>query len=140
VRILARVIFSTAFLFRLLSLATLEAFLAVLGAIWLVTELVSYFAPSADTWIKSNVPLSVPLAFAAFVTLVARFPRTRFARKIAGTDICVEVAVADILLERGGLVVPSNTTFDTDIQGGIISSTSVQAGHSDLLSQRFGLA
>ena len=46
--------------------------------------------------------------------------------KIPKKDLCYEVRIGDLLNSKEDIVVSTNTTFDTDVASGLISSKSIQ--------------
>lgn len=57
---------------------------------------------------------------------VRRRPITRFSYKLPGKDFSIEVKIADLFEGDNDVVVSTNTTFDTDMAGGLIDTDSVQ--------------
>lgn len=66
------------------------------------------------------------LGIGLVLVLFKSYPRTRISSRLQGRDIQITIAVTDIFKELGDIIVASNSTFDTDIQGGIISAKSIQ--------------
>jgi hypothetical protein len=54
-------------------------------------------------------------------TLWERRPITSVSERLAGRDIELEIKVGDLFEEEGAKVISINTTFDTDIDGGVIA-------------------
>ncbi len=67
------------------------------------------------------------LAASATVTLATRRPVSRVSYKIPKKDFSYEVLIGDLLQTKcTNVVISTNTTFDTDIAGGLISPDSLQ--------------
>ncbi len=108
----------------------LESVLQVFGILWLLIEMADYFLsdPNWSTSIRSCWWLFClgGLAFG----VVRAWPRQSVSVQIKGTDVFVEVRIGDIFKLRGGIIVGSNTTFDTAMDDGTISSRSIQGQFS----------
>jgi len=63
---------------------------------------------------------------ALLIGCTARFPVTRIKYRIPKKDYEFDVRIADLLSLPYDIVVSTNTTFDTDISGGLIASDSLQ--------------
>lgn len=107
--------------------------LAGFGVLWLLTEIVSFFSSDAETWLSANwwIFLIVAIAY----TLYSNRPETLFSHKLSARDVVIELAISDAFSLPGALVIPSNTTFDTDLGGLISRSPSIQ---SKLLDVAYG--
>ncbi|MDK2757416.1 MAG: DUF6430 domain-containing protein [Blastomonas fulva] len=57
---------------------------------------------------------------------VRRRPITRFSYQLPGKDFSIEVKIGDLFEGDSDVVVSTNTTFDTDMAGGLIDTDSVQ--------------
>ncbi len=53
-------------------------------------------------------------------------PKTGFSYQLRGRDVTIEIRIADAFEVIGDLVVPTNTTFDTDLDGRIPKAHSIQ--------------
>ena len=108
----------------------LESVLQVFGVLWLLIEMADYFLsdPNWSISIRSCWWLFClgRLAFGVW----RAWPRQSVCVQIKGTDVFVEVRIGDIFKLRGGIIVGSNTTFDTAMDDGTISSSSIQGQFS----------
>ncbi|WP_155986644.1 macro domain-containing protein [Thioalkalivibrio sp. ALE23] len=97
--------------------------LSVLGALWLLIELVRFFGgpDHADT-IRSFwwVFLLVAIGLIAYQL----WPRKRIEFLVSGRDIAIELVIGDIFKESGAVVIGSNTRFE--INPAVIAPNSVQ--------------
>lgn len=104
--------------------------LQAFGVLWLMIEMADYFLsdPNWSTSIRSYWWLFclVGLAFG----VVRAWPKQSVRVQIEGTDVFVEVRIGDIFKFRGGIIVGSNTTFDTAMDDETISISSVQGQFS----------
>lgn len=107
------------------SRAALSVALASFGALWLCVQVVTYFLPEERVqWLRDRWWLFLVVGLA--MALWRCRPRRSFVSNVAGRDITVEIAVGDVFKYPGALIVGSNTTFDTEVSGKLISETSVQ--------------
>lgn len=82
--------------------------------------------PVYNTYIKpvfGNVAYYIIAA--VLLALIRHSSFTNYSKKIKGTDIKIGVKVGDIFQFKGGIIVPSNTTFINDTE--IIGDKSIQA-------------
>lgn len=100
------------------------ALFSAMGALWLSVEVVTYFDPTVQSRIESLWWLFI-LAGVVAAIWVNR-PRHEIICQLSGRDIRLRLLVGDIFEQEGALVVGSNTTFDTDIQSGLIDRKSIQ--------------
>ena len=101
-----------------------SSFLRSLGALWIVVEAGNFFSPkfgsiTRDRWWAFLIAVAI-------LGLWQALPRLSVKSRVSGTDALVEIRVCDVLSLEGALVVGSNTTFDTSIEDGTISTLSVQ--------------
>jgi hypothetical protein len=118
-----RAYWSKDYLFHtLFSIETGKTLLAVIGALWLLVEVVDFFFPSAGTWCRTNWPYLS--AVVPVVTLVMQRPLISISQQLTGRDVQIEIRIGDLLAMPGDLIITTNTTYDTD--PAFISETSVQ--------------
>jgi len=109
----------------LLSRHTWHRFLEALGALFLFAEVLKFFSlyPIIAEGPRAFV---VMVSTALLIGCTARFPVTRIKYRIPKKDYEFDVRIADLLSLPYDIVVSTNTTFDTDISGGLIASDSLQ--------------
>lgn len=98
---------------------------AIVGVQYALMDMADFF----DIYTKdkySRFAVIVMLVIAVFWVAVRRRPITRFSYKVPGRDFSIEVKIGDLLDGDTDVVVSSNTTFDTDMAGGLIDTDSVQ--------------
>ena len=98
--------------------------LALFGAIWLAVEIVSFFDKDIELFLSTK-----GWWFFALGLVVACFfsrPRKVFRFQLKGRDVAIEICIANAFEISGDLVVPTNTTFDTDLDGRIPKAHSIQ--------------
>ena len=102
------------------------ALLQSFGALWLLVEIADYFFPNADwtAWIQSSGWLFFICGL--MLGVLRAWPKQSVEARIEGTDVVVEVRIGSIFNREGAIIVGSNTTFDTSLEDGTISSESVQ--------------
>ena len=97
---------------------------ASFGAIWLGTEALSFFSENAELFLSTK-----GVWFLIIGLLVACFfsrPKPVFGYQLKNRDVTIETRIADAFEISGDLVVPVNTTFDTDLDGRIPEAHSIQ--------------
>ena len=109
-----------------LGATTLVSIMGSFGVLWVCVEVVDYFFAGSSWvgWLRSNwwVFFATGLCIGALRTL------RPIGARISNTDIRVQIRVGNIFWKRfrGAIVVGSNATFDTSIEHGEISRSSVQ--------------
>jgi hypothetical protein len=86
--------------------------------------MVSFFSQETKDWLTSHWWLFLFLGLISAV--YSSKPRSSFRYKLNGRDVIIEVLVADAFRVPGALIVPTNTTFDTDLDGKISRAPSIQ--------------
>ena len=94
------------------------------GVLWLCVEIGSFFSPELAAVLQSL--WWVFLLSGVLLGFLRAWPRTFVRARVSNTDTWVEIRVCDFFSVKGGLVIGSNTTFDTSIEDGTISEDSVQ--------------
>lgn len=98
--------------------------LSSFGALWLLVEIVAFFSPeSAD---KIKAASWVFLVFGIGFALWLNRPIHEVKCHLVGRDIKLRICVDDFFKIPGAKIIGSNTTFDTDINSGIIDKSSIQ--------------
>lgn len=106
----------------------LAAFLEALGVLWLLLEIADFFFPDLKAYTATHIPnvrwafFGLCLAFA----LWKAWPRSSLIRRLNGRDVQIEIRIGDMFSMSGALIIPTNTTFDTQVSPEIISERSVQ--------------
>jgi hypothetical protein len=98
--------------------------LASFGAIRLALVTISSINDSAKSFLSTK-----GLWAFVFGLLIACFlsrPKTVFSYQLRNRDVTIEIRIADAFEVPGDLVVPTNTTFDTDLEGRIPKANSIQ--------------
>lgn len=112
-------------IYALWSVDSGKTFMAALGSIWLIVEILSTF----KVFNKEHLTLiySIPITLIGLIcVIVTRRPVKRIIYKYPGQDLKIEVCIDDIFNVSGQKIISTNTTFDTDIANGIISPSSLQ--------------
>lgn len=98
--------------------------LSSFGSLWLIAEIASFFSEHVKLLITAQW-----LIFGLIGILVAVFsswPKSSFIYELNGRDVKISIKVGDAFQMPGALIVPINTTFDTDLDGLIARSPSIQ--------------
>ena len=98
--------------------------LASYGAIWLAADSVSFFSDDAKLFLSTK-----GVWYCLLGLLPACFfsrPRMAIGSQLKDRDITIEIRIANAFEVPGDLVVPINTTFDTDLDGRIPKANSIQ--------------
>jgi hypothetical protein len=111
--------------YALLSGEAAVKFFSVLGVLFLIVELADTFQIYTRDK-HSKFGLIVLVAMSVGFVLITRRPVSRVRYKVPKKDLTFEVKIGDVLDEPGEVVVSSNTTFDTDMRDGLISTNSLQ--------------
>lgn len=100
--------------------------LAALGGVWLLTEILQFIniAPKFIDWLRDN--WWVFGAAGLLYGLWDNRPRIAVSCSLKNRDVRIEVRVGDLFAGSTALVIGCNTSFDTDVASGLISSRSVQ--------------
>ena len=96
----------------------------IYGAFWSVIEPIPFFYDHAEPFLSTK-----GLCFFLIGVLVAYYlirPKTVFSYQLNNRDVTIEIRIADAFKVPGDLVVPTNTTFDTDLDGNIPTANSIQ--------------
>lgn len=119
--------------YALWSIDSGKTFFAVLGGIWTIADIVGIENLIGN---YSRYRLLIYLGiFALLVVIFTRRPLTKVVYKHPGKDLTVEVRMDDLFNVQGQKIISTNTTFDTDIASGIISSKSLQGQFTEKLFQ-----
>ncbi|WP_282718640.1 macro domain-containing protein [Flavobacterium algoritolerans] len=111
--------------YALLSVDSVKTFMAVVGGIWLFVDILSTIKIIEKD--KLSLWVLIPLAILGILVVVfTRRPVKKIIYKYPGQDLKIEVCIGDLFEVPGQKVISTNTTFDTDIASGIISSRSLQ--------------
>jgi hypothetical protein len=105
---------------RVLLLSLLQAF----GTLWLVVELSSFFSSNFAATTRSYWWLFILVG--GVFGVVRAVPRLYLSMRVSGTDTFVEVRVADMFSIDAAYIIGTTRTFDTSIEGGIVSPNSTQ--------------
>jgi hypothetical protein len=111
--------------YALFTADSVKTFMAVVGGIWLFVDILS----TLKVFSKETLPLwyLIPLTFIGIlVVIITRRPVKKIIYKYPGQDLKIEVRIDNLFDISGQKVISTNTTFDTDIAGGIISPHSLQ--------------
>lgn len=111
--------------YALFSAPALGRILGVIGALYLFMEVLDWFGIYTKDRYSQYAILPLFL-FAVLYVVVTRRPITKVAYKLPNKDYLIEVRIGDLFDGNSDVVVSSNTTFDTDMAGGLISTDSVQ--------------
>lgn len=70
--------------------------------------------------------LPITLGVCAIITLFRKRPKGTVCYNIYGTDASIEIISGDLFKQSGAIVIPSNTSFDTEVNEQLISQNSIQ--------------
>ena len=98
--------------------------LASFGAIWLLTEIVSFFSKNSERFLTTKGKWFFAVGF--LVACYLNRPKVLISHQLKDRDITIEIRIANAFEVPGDLVVPINTTFDTDFEGRIPKANSIQ--------------
>lgn len=98
--------------------------LASFGAIRLAIVTISSINDSAKSLLSTKG--SWAFVFGSLIACFLSRPKTVFGYQLRNRDVTIEIRIADAFEIPGDLVVPTNTTFDTDLDGRIPNANSIQ--------------
>lgn len=112
-------------IYALWSLDSLKTFVAIIGGIWMFVDILDSFnCLDKDSF---SLFLLFPLMFLGLISvIITRRPVKKISYKYPGQDLIIEVCIDDLFKVPGQKIISTNTTFDTDIANGIISTKSLQ--------------
>lgn len=103
----------------------LKTFVAVVGGIWLFIDIFGALK-IIDNQTLSLWYLAGLILIGFLAVIFTRRPVKRITCKCPGQDLKIEVLIGDLFDVVGQKIISTNTTFDTDLASGIISTKSVQ--------------
>jgi hypothetical protein len=103
---------------------TVAIFLSAVGFFWLITEISAFII---ETW-KSQLQLAWPyfLGVSVTYTLWRQRPVISRCERLDGTDIRIEIRIANIFSLKAAYVISTNTSFDSVVNEQLISKRSLQ--------------
>lgn len=111
--------------YALLSIDGIKTFFAVLGAVWLLFEMMAFFK-AFDSTILPSYSFFILIFISIVIVICTRRPISRITYKHSSQDLKIEVRIGDLFSVDGQKVISTNTTFDTDIANGVIAANSLQ--------------
>lgn len=111
--------------YALLSIDGIKTFFAVLGAVWLLFEMMDFF----KIFNRETLPsysIIVLMFISILIVIITRPPVSKIVYKHSSQDLQIEVRIGDLFAVKGQKVISTNTTFDTDIANGVIAANSLQ--------------
>lgn len=95
--------------------------LAYIGAIVTINDILGFFDVTISTMLYVII-----LIVGIIVVIVANWPKREYLFNIKNRDIKIKLKIGDLLKEKAAIVVPTNSTFDTNTENDFISINSVQ--------------
>ncbi|WP_436644540.1 macro domain-containing protein [Microbaculum sp. FT89] len=111
--------------YALFSKHSLRSFFSAIGALYLLIEILDFFGVVSKAVYPKWSPILIVVAAVVYV-IFSRRPVLAISYKVPRKDFCFEVKIGDIFGANAETVISSNTTFDTDLQGGLIAENSLQ--------------
>lgn len=111
--------------YALLSREAIAKIFAIVGVLYALLEMMDFFRIYTKDQYSGYAVLPM-VGLAVLYVIVTRRPVTRVAYKQPGKDYIIEVRIGDIFAGDNDVVVSSNTTFDTNMANGLISTDSLQ--------------
>jgi hypothetical protein len=110
--------------YTILKADTRKSALSTIGSIWLILSIARFFVKIPDSVIANN--WSIFLLVVVLLTFKERRPVISVSEKLPERDVELEIKLGNLFREKGAKVISINTTFDTDIDNGVISKDSLQ--------------
>ena len=109
----------------------------VVSSGWLIIQIVSFFFEWFEKLSRYNLWMFSTILIVGLLTGITIFlwrckKLLTICEKINGKDIYIEIRVGNIFEADGALVISTNTTFDIDTSGGLISTVSLQGQFTKL--------
>ena len=95
--------------------------LAYIGAIVTINDIFELFGVTI-----SQILYVISLIVGIIAVIVANWPKRKYLFNIKNRDIKIKLKIGDLLKEKAAIVVPTNSTFDTNTENDFISINSVQ--------------
>jgi Domain of unknown function (DUF6430) len=103
---------------------TLNFVLSRVSILWGLLNIARFFLKIPDHEVETHWELFVGVV--AIWTFWERRPILSVSEKLTDRDIELEVKIGNIFKEKGAKIISLNTTFDTDVDNGIIAEDSLQ--------------
>lgn len=103
---------------------TFKTLLSALGFFWLLTEIAAFIQESWKADLQSGWKIFFLVSVA--YTIWDRRPIVVVWDRINGSDIKIEIRIADIFCVKAAYVISTNTSFDTVVNETVISAASLQ--------------
>ncbi|NEP61282.1 MAG: hypothetical protein F6K31_30630 [Symploca sp. SIO2G7] len=103
---------------------TFDSIFSAFGKIWLLVAVLSFFVPAAKPYLSQN-----PYLLIGTMTIISIWvgrPKLSVCSNFHDCDLHIEIQIGNMFDFQGVYVIGTNTTFDTDINSGIISRNSLQ--------------
>ena len=111
------------------STETISAFLSAVGLFWLITEVSAFIVESWKSQLQSAWPYFI--AASGLYAIWRQRPVISRCERLDGTDIWIEVRIADIFSIKAAYVISTNTSFDSAVNDHLISRHSLQGVFTD---------
>lgn len=108
---------------------TSTAFLSAIGFFWLLTEVSAFIVEAWKGSLQSAWPYF--LGISAIYTVWCQRPVISRCERLDGTDIRIEIRIANIFSVKAAYVISTNTSFDTTINERLISNQSLQGAFTE---------
>lgn len=108
--------------YEIFTYETFREYMFFVGVFYAIRPLLKFF-----NYNYSDVCyLIIALSICVVIILLRKRPKGIFSYRIYGTDASIEIVSGDIFKQKGAIVIPCNTSFDTKVNEQIISRKSVQ--------------
>ncbi|WP_461255557.1 macro domain-containing protein [Treponema sp. R80B11-R83G3] len=127
------IIFSLKFYLKTISRKLIPSILSSFGALWLFTEIGTYFlGETSPIIIDIKKCWFIFIFIGLLIAIILAKPIFTIGGKLNNRDISIEITIGDFFKQNGGLVISSNTTYDTHISKELISEKSIQGQFTKL--------
>lgn len=106
------------------STGTISAFLSAVGLFWLITEVSAFVVEAWKGQLQSAWPYF--LGASALYAIWRQRPVISRCERLDGTDIWIEIRIADIFSVKAAYVISTNASFDSAVNDRLISRQSLQ--------------
>jgi hypothetical protein len=94
------------------------------GALWLGTEIISFFSQQLSAWLSGQGLLFFAIGIGT--VLYSSRPKNSISYRLNGRDVRIEIRVLEVFKSSDALIIPTNTTFETNLEGHNPRGSSIQ--------------
>lgn len=101
----------------------IESF-AIIGGCYSAYEILVTLFPSQNDIFEDFLKISLIISF--LIGIFVNIPKKRFRYQLKNKDVGITLCIGNLFKEKGAMIIPTNTTFDTKMEEEFISPKSIQ--------------